>query len=223
MSGVGRALALIGSPRGAGSTSAVLAAGLLAVLTRHGVTCDRLLVHRALADDERWTALTDEVAAADLVVLATPLYVDSLPGPLTRALERLADQKPWGERRPGLVLLINCGYPEVIHNQTAVAIARLFASEAGLEWRGALALGGGEAVGGRDLETLGRRTEPLRRALELAGAALAAGSEVPAEAVRLMARSLLPPWIYRMVAGVSMRRRARRHGVGRQLGARPLA
>lgn len=221
MSGALRAVALIGSPRGAGSTSAALADALTAELARQGAACERRFLLRALGDEERWTGLCELLAGADLIVLAAPLYVDSLPGSVTRALERLSAERPWNGRRPGLALVVNCGFPEVIHNQTAIAIARLFAIESGLEWRGALALGGGEAIGGRALERLGRRAMHLRRALTLAAGALAAGESIPSEAVRLMARPLVPPWIYRVVSGVSMRRHARRFGVRRRLDARP--
>lgn len=220
---VARALVLVGSPRGGGSTSATLADALIAGLARNQVACERRFVLPAVSDEDRWLALRSAAASADLIVLAAPLYVDSLPGPLTQALERLRDERPWGRSRPGCALLVNCGFPEVVHNQTAVAITRLFAAEAGLEWRGALALGGGEAIGGRSLDRLGRRTEHLRSALTMAADALAAGDQVPAEAVRLMARPLLPPWIYRAVASAAMRRRARRHGAASRLGERPFS
>ncbi len=222
MSRVSRAVVLVGSPRAGGSTSAALAGVLMAGLRGEGVSCTRWFVQAALSDAERWCELSSAVAAADLVVLACPLYVDSLPGPVTLMLERLRDERFWGDRRPGFALVVNCGFPEAIHNQTAIAIARLFAHEVGLDWRGALALGGGEAIAGRALERLGRRAEHVQRALELAASALAAGRAVPSEAVRLMSRPLIPPWIYRAVASFSMRRRARHHGARASLGARPF-
>ncbi len=222
MSRVLRAVVLVGSPRAGGSTSATLARALTAGLESEDVACERWFVQSALADADRWAELGSALAAADLVLLACPLYVDSLPGPVTLMLERLRDERFWGDRRPGFALVVNCGFPEAIHNQTAIAIARLFAHEAGLEWRGALALGGGEAIAGRALERLGRRAEHVQEALKLAATELAAGRAVPSEAVRLMSRPLIPPWIYRAVASFSMRRRARHHGAHASLRARPF-
>ena len=58
--------------------------------------------------------------------------------------------------RPQLFTAIaNCGFPEALHNTTALAICEVFARQAGFEWAGSLSLGGGEAVNGQPLVQAG--------------------------------------------------------------------
>jgi hypothetical protein len=61
----------------------------------------------------------------------------------------------------------------------------------------------------------------LRQALDLTAERIAAGEEVPAEAVRLMAKPLVPTWLYVLIGEMGWRRLARQNGVRRMLGARP--
>ena len=85
------------------------------------------------------------VAAADLVVLSFPLYIDSLPAPVIRALELIADdragQAPRGDLpqesdRRGLVAICQCGFPEAQQDQVALEICANFARTVGFEWAG---------------------------------------------------------------------------------------
>jgi len=220
-----RALLLVGSPKVQGSTSEALGSYLLGRLGALGFATASLHVGRLLRTPDGAQSLRREVACSTLVVISTPLYVDSLPAPLTAALEILAPGMAGadgaGRERPGLLAIVNSGFPEAHQNDTALAICRLFARQAGFRWLGGLPLGGGEVVGGRPLEKAGGVARLLRQALNLAAESIAAGAEVPAEAVRLMARPLVPRWLYILIGEMGWRRLARRNGVRRMLRARP--
>ncbi len=217
-----RALALIGSPR-AKSTSARLAEPLLAGLAEVGWETEQLWLPRALRNPERWAELVAAYEQADLVVFACPLYVDALPGETTVALERLAaDAGPGAEGR-GFVAILNCGFAEPGHNDTALRICRQFAREAGLRWLGGLAVGGGGMIEGRPLATLGGRAAHLVRALEQAAEALSGGGAIPPETERLARRLSVPVWAYRMLANYGMKQAARKAGCLAQVRARPYA
>jgi hypothetical protein len=87
-----------------------------------------------------------DVAAADLFVLVTPLYMDAFPALATHALELIADARS-GSPAPALfAALVNCGFPEPEHIRTALVIAKHFAAAARYDWGGGLPLGGGGAV-----------------------------------------------------------------------------
>ena len=58
-----------------------------------------LCVIHALRSPEATQALLEAADGADLLILATPLYVDSLPSGVIRALELIAERRR-GLRRP---------------------------------------------------------------------------------------------------------------------------
>ena len=80
----GKALLLIGSPRGLASTSNSLGDHLLSLLDEHGLAPKKLAVYPALADEKKLGELLAAVDLCSLLILAFPLYVDHLPAPLAR-------------------------------------------------------------------------------------------------------------------------------------------
>jgi NAD(P)H-dependent FMN reductase len=217
-----RAVVLVGSAKPAGtSTSEARARELCARLAARGVvTTVRFVGRSPQSHAER--KLVAALADADLFVLATPLYVDSLPYLVTRALEHVA-RSPLPRKTPcRFVAMINCGFPEAEQCRTALDIARAFARRAGLEWAGGLALSQGGAIDGRPLEELGGLAKRLRAALDTAAAELAEGRPVPAAAVEQVAHRLMPTRMYTFMGNLGWRRRATRNGVGAALDARPF-
>jgi len=214
------AVVLVGSakPRGA-STSEALARYCAERLIERGVSTEVLFVSRSQVREDRQLAAA--LTGADLFVLVTPLYVDSLPFLVTRALESLAPALR-GSRRPrACAAIVNCGFPEAAQCATALAIVHAFARRAKFVWVGGLALGEGGAIDGRPLAAMGRFTRRVREALDLAAESLAAGHEVPAAAIERMAERMIPSRLYTMAANYNWRRTAGRHGVKGDLDARP--
>lgn len=218
-----RVLLLIGSAKRQRSTSDVLGTTLVERLRGHGLEDETLFLHRSVHTEERRRQLLAATERADLVVLATPLYVDALPYLVVRAFELIAEHRRTGPDpdRQRLVAILNCGFPEAHHNDTALAICRQFARETGFEWAGGLSLGGGEAISGRPLETKGRMVRNVSRALELSADALAEGEPLPEEAVKLMATPLVPARLYTWLGARRWRRQSKEHGVKARLGDRP--
>ncbi len=219
------ALFLIGSAKPAGeSTSEALAAYLAQRLNEQGIETTTLHVARSLRTETRTQELLHAVEAADLFVLAFPLYVDALPYLATEALERIAAHRlTRPSPTPAAFLAIaNCGFPEAHHNHTALAICQQFASAAGFSWAGGLALGAGGAIDGRPLAKAGGMVRNVARALDLTADALAAGRPAPAEASALLARPMMPLRVYTFMGDMGWRMQARRNGVYRHLHARPF-
>jgi hypothetical protein len=158
-----------------------------------------------------------------VVGLASPLYVDGLPGLVTAAIEILRRRRAGAGSRPRFVALVNSGFPEAVHNDTALAICRLFAEQAGLEWIGGLAIGGGGMLAGKPLAELGPQGRVVVQALQLTADAIAEGRPVPDTAQRLVRRLSIPTWLYRFLAGWGFRQEAKKRGTLSRLGDRPYA
>jgi hypothetical protein len=95
-----------------------------------------------------WEALLEERA----IVLSFPLYVDMPPAPLLEALERLAAEalrlckEDPAKPLPRLYAIINNGFFDPRHCETASGALRLFCRDTGLVWSGVLMAGGGPMV-----------------------------------------------------------------------------
>jgi hypothetical protein len=165
-----------------------------------------------------------EVAAADLFVLVSPLYVDALPALATRALETIAKVRPHKSGFDRFALLVNCGFPEPEQTRTALHIAQHFAASAGYHWAGGLPLGGGGMVDPKiPLDAQHGPAEHIKHALDLAAVALARGDNVPADALEAMVTPPLPDVLYRLVGNLGWRYQAYRgHLHQHDLRARPL-
>lgn len=217
-----KVLILIGSPKGRHSASGTLASKLAERLRDQGAAvCDEP-VHIGMRSEEGTRLLLDAVEVSDLVVLAFPLYVDSLPAPLTRLLERIAERRTGGSPAgsPRVAVLVQCGFPEARQCDTAIGICRLFAERTGMGWAGALAMGmGGQLVG--DFRKLPGGGKHILDALDMASKSLSCGGDIPAEATALFARSLMPRWMYTLGGNLGWRMQMRKHGTRRKLTHRP--
>lgn len=217
-----KALLLVGSPRDA-STSQVLGQAMLDSLAANGFACETLRLTGLLETQEGRARLLGAYLGADLIVLAAPVYVDAPPAAVMRAMEFLAGEDTPQDRARRLCAVFNCGFPEAEHTSLCLDVCRLFAKRAGLQWAGGLGVGAGGAVDGKPLEARGRITRPLRRALAMAGDALARGLPIPQEAVELAARPLLPRWLYLLMAQTGWLSQALKRRTLFRLDARPFA
>lgn len=219
-----RALMLVGSPRGRASVSAAISSHLEGLLIQQGLTVSTAWIHGSLRGDHGLMALADAVSGADVVVLAAPLYVDSLPAPVTQALEVLAGRRAAGAASPPRFLgIVNSGFPEAVHTDTALAICRLWARDADLDWIGGLGIGCGGMLAGKPLAEQGGRARNVARALALSAQAMTRGAVVPEAALRLARTPTIPAWLYRFLGEWGFRREAKTHGTRARLDDRPHA
>lgn len=216
-------LVVNGSPKGSRGATHALAALLGERLQAHGARVEERFVLQSLKSEAATAGLLEAIDAADTVVLAFPLYVDSLPASLMRLLELV------GERRAGrevgaqrLVALVQCGFPEAEHCVVAARICRLFSACIGMRWAGELRMGMGGAVDGNGLSGLPGAADILR-GLDLAAEALASGGVIPPQAEELVARPLAPRWLYLVLGNLRWRLLARKNGANKPLGHRPYA
>jgi len=139
------ALVLVGSPKGRNSSSFLLGSKLAEGLRKHGTAVREEMVYTGLRSEEGTLRLLDAIDATDLLVFSFPLYVDSLPSPLTHLVEVIAGRRASASMTgsPRLAAIVQCGFPESHQCDTAVGICKLFAERTGMHWSGALAMGMG--------------------------------------------------------------------------------
>jgi len=218
------ALLLVGSPKGKKSASYMLGSKLADGLRDHGVVVHEGIVHQELRSGEKTGRLLDLADSSDLIVLAFPLYVDSLPGPLTRFLELAAGRRGRAPDagKPRLAVIVQCGFPEPHQCDTAVGICRRFAESTGLGWAGALAMGMGGSLGA-DPGRMPGGGRKILDALRMTAISLAGGGDIPDEAKSLFAGPLMPRWLYILTGNVGWRLQMRENKAKRPIGHRPYA
>lgn len=218
-----RVLLLVGSPRGRNSTSESLGTYLLDRLREKGLKTETVRLSPLLKSDEGKQNLLAVVDGSDIIILVCPLYVDSSPAMVIKALEMIAKHRKSKKtvNNQQLLVICNSGFPEAYHNDTALAIYRRFAVESGFKWVGGLALGMGEAIAGQSLEKAGGKAKKVRRSLEMAADALVEGNPIPQTSVDLMARPFIPAWMYILFGGLGWKSRAKKNGVGKTIYSRP--
>jgi hypothetical protein len=208
-----RVVVLVGSPKGIEkSASSRLARVVVGAMEKRMWEAQWIHIHRAVETEEGVAKLLDAIDEADLVLLASPLYVDSLPAPTILALERIAEHRAGGsgERVPRFASLINCGFVEPVQNATCQQILRQFSRRARLEWHGGISLG-----------AAGQTPRRVLRALEEAGDTL--GLDLPvSDAIEDATRKpVMSARFYVLGGNVMWRRRAKRLGTQDKLRDRP--
>jgi len=218
-----RALLLVGSPRTRKSTSNSLGTCLFEQLGVQSIQTETIYLHTVLRSPEKMQALLDAVDAADLVTLAFPLYVDTLPAPVIEALERITTHRKSHDRthRQLFAAIANCGFPEAFQCNTALANCYLFAQGAGFTWAGGMALGAGHMLDGVALAEGGGMTMMMRRNLELAAKALAQGQAIPQAARDGLAKPVIPHWLYRLSGWSRWHKQAKENGAKKLLKRQP--
>ena len=127
------------SPRGKISTSYKLLKEVKAMLPQDFETVEVQANKAALTDDQ-----LEILKQSDIWVFANPLYIDSLPGHLLAVLEQLDSADPGNKHK--VYAIINCGFYEASQNKPAVRVYQNWCKRTGLEWCGAVGVGGGGAI-----------------------------------------------------------------------------
>lgn len=215
---------VVGSAKARGtSVSECLAHALRARLEGTGLTVETHFATDFLRDDHAGD-IARRIAAVDLVVLVTPLYVDAFPALATRVLEYVAQARARAPSPARFAAVVNCGFPEAEHIRTALRIARHFADRAGYVWSGGLPLGGGGTLNPTvPLDGQHGPAEHVKAALDQAAASLAQGDAIPADAIAQMSNTPIPDALYRFMGDIGWRYQAFKQGLSQAaLRSRPL-
>lgn len=212
-------LFLVGSPKARNSTSESLGNHVVQQLADADVTVETFYSHLIFRTPKKTEEFIQAFDRTDLLLITYPLYVDSLPYLLTKALETLADHRAHtpSSHQQRLACIGNCGFPEPKHLDLSLEILHQFALETDMDWYGGLAIGEGGAVDGAAIPNIAGRMRHQVQALELMGEALIAGHPIPDEAVELAARPIIPYRLYTLMGAVGWHYLAHQHAVRSKL------
>ncbi|MHA2393136.1 MAG: NAD(P)H-dependent oxidoreductase [Promethearchaeota archaeon] len=208
-----KALLLIGSPKGENSTSASLGNYLISKLEEFGMKIEKGFIHRLVNREEKIRSLYEMIDRADLIILSFPLYVDSLPAPVIKAMELIKDEidKLEIKKSKNFIAISNNGFPEASQNATALKICRIFAEECGFIWKGGIPLGGGGAINGVPLLEKAGMLRNFISGLDITAQALKDDQEIPQEALDLISKKLIPRFMYRVFGNLGWRMQSRKY------------
>ncbi|MCA9618641.1 MAG: flavodoxin family protein [Myxococcales bacterium] len=210
-------------PKGT-STSESLGGYLVDALVARGWTSEAVHVaHTVRIGRDQSPKLVEAVRRADLVVAATPLYVDALPALVLQGLRNLelaakAEPGPM----PAILPIVQCGFPEAGHNALAVDILADAAGRIGMPWVGHLAMGGGGIIDGMPLKERGGVVHHQAAALDAVAARLDEGGTVDEAMGQEFATPAIPGAAYRAIGQVGWVALALKHGSLLKLWDRPM-
>lgn len=225
MSSGKRALLLIGSPRGKRSTSHSLGSHLLDQLKERGMKTHNLHIQKSLKTEEGKNRLLSQADRSDIIILAFPLYVDTLPAPVIEIMELIREHRELIEesKKRGLVAIVNSGFPEPDQSNTAIANCKIFCMETGIDWAGGLKIGGGEAIAGRPLKEVKGMARKVIKALDLTAESLSKGEPVPKEALELTSKPIVPKRLYLFAGTRGWKSKAKKNRAKKRLYDTPYA
>ena len=208
-----KALLLVGSPKNMRSSSNMIGQYILERLADAGWNTEKECIYQVIKDETPMKETFEKIDNSDLIILSFPLYIDSLPSQTIRFMELVIGRGEGVKKGQRFMAVCQSGFPESHHSDDALRICSIFARDAGYRWVGALAVGGGGAIGGRDLNEGGGMLRNLRSALEITAHAIDQGMDVPSEARELTNKGIAPPWLYNWMVNRRWNNEARKNGV----------
>jgi multimeric flavodoxin WrbA len=193
---------LVGSMRGTKSTSEYVGNRLLDALGKKGFSIKKMRVSDLLGSEGKLKSFLSCVEDSDLVVFSSPLYIDSEPYLVVKAMEVMSRHisSAKNSRERGFLVISNGGYPESRHNDTAISIYKNFALSAGFKWLGGLSMGMGAALTVPVFRRFSRSLRNMERALLKAAEDIDSLRPVSSEIMELFARPLMPIRLYSFLA-----------------------
>ncbi|HBN86400.1 MAG TPA: hypothetical protein DDZ89_21460 [Clostridiales bacterium] len=171
--------------------------------------------------DTECDSTIDRILNADVLLIATPLYVDSLPMPLVVFLQSI-EKRITKTGRPLLKVygICHCGFFEAIHNKVALDILRNFCSRTGFDWQYGVSIGAGVFFGGNP--------DPLNGPAKVIYDALHElcediKTESDHKSSNVFVQPSIPRFLYKLGGNMGWRVQAKSNGIAGMLRAKPYA
>ncbi len=159
--------------------------------------------------DDDMNMLYPKLREADIVVFATPLYVDGVSGPMKNLMDRtIPFAQPFFELRDGhcrhplregtkhgkVVLVSTCGFWEMDNFDPLLVHARAACKNAGREFAGALLRPHGGGL--KRMVEMGIPIDDIFEAAKEAGRQLVKDGKMSPEILKIVSRELMPLEVY---------------------------
>lgn len=193
-----KVLLLVGSPKNSNSSSHSIGKYLVDQLNTDKFDTEVTFLYNSIKSEDNLQSLLKSINECDLLVFSFPLYFDTLPAGVIKALEYVA------ARRQGAVagknqkffIIANSGYPEKEQNDAAIKTCEIFAKKCGFELIGKIAIGAGTIINGANLDKIGFMSKKLRRALETIASSISQEKGIPEKVMKSKAKLALNNWGY---------------------------
>ena len=217
-------LFLIGSPKTeAESASALVETYFMKFLRKKSFETERINIVKTIKKEEHKKKLLNAVNNSDILVFVSPVYLDTVPSSITESMEFLNKNKHLMYGSKKMIAVSVCGYPEALHNDTALQIYKCFANHMRFAWIGGLGIGEGPAyVYTRQALSIFGLHYRLKKSISLIVKALVEEKTISKEAMELAKKSIIPNWFYTWLAIFIVKILASKDGV-RDLYRRPYA
>jgi len=194
-------LLLIGSPRFEKSNSYVIGKFLLDKLKERGLSTEVAFINRLVLNREGTERLLKVVDNSDIIVLAAPLYIDSLPSLTVKAMELINEHRKVvsPDKSQLLSAIVNNGFPEKEQMDIAFKNIRNFAQESNFRWGGEIRVGWGVALNCEPLNEKKGMTRKLTKGLLLASDNLSNGQMISKKAEDLVSTLFLPLFLVKIL------------------------
>lgn len=229
MTNLKRAILLIGSPKGKNSSSASLGGYLLKKIEEYEIEVETVHIHSEISTKAKTDLFLEKIKETDIIILAAPLYVDTLPAKVIKALSLIAENMNTINTNSGdsknsksLIAVVNCGFPEAEQNEIALKIYEQFAKEAHFKYLGGIAVGMGGAVSGKYLSEMGRMTEDLIKGLDQAAEDIVRNKKLSDFVIENTSKPMISQkWLYTLVGDFFWKFQALKNGVYRKMNDQP--
>lgn len=146
---------IIGSPKGINSTSSKIGHYILEGFRQKGASIATYTIEEI--NGQKNDELFQEIIKCSLVILSTPLYVDSLPATVIKMFEDISDYKRKSEKQFSKAILlgiVNSGFPESERCNSAIKSIEIFANKNDFLFAGGIPVGGGAILSNRDMDKI---------------------------------------------------------------------
>lgn len=182
------------------------------------IIINKYRVYQLFKDIDRINNLVQEIKESDLLIICSPVYVHTLPYPVTDIMEQLSNktnEEFWQGKQ--MLAIIHNGYPQPIQRQASLEICENFAEQLGIEYLGGLGFGGSPIIAGRSLEEVGRFTKWMRASFdEVCKSSIIDGSEITDTAKNYADKhfpSFIPLWVLKTFMNMIIKKQARDKGI----------
>ena len=139
-----QATILMCSPRMERSASHSFAKEFTKKLQEVKFTVNQFQIYQTLKEKDRITEMIELIDNSDIIIISSPLYVDSAPYMTIRLMDIISKniKERKIEKKKRLLFAVSCaGYLEYYHNDVALRIYEQFAKKNGFTWAGGLPIG----------------------------------------------------------------------------------
>jgi len=135
---------LMCSPRGEKSGSYSLGNYFSSLLEEKGITVKSFHSYKTLRKEESIQEMIESINDSDIILISSPLYIDSAPHMTIRLMDTITAAKQEGkiDEKKRLLTAISCaGFLEYYHNNIAMKIYEQFAKRNDFTWAGGFPIG----------------------------------------------------------------------------------